>query len=164
MHNRIASRFISSVLDAHGWTESKFAKLSGVTRSVLSTHLWSGKRKIRPNHLAKYLAVMSHQDQPKLLAAWIRDNFPAEVSQHLLNDARDNLRPEVREFVPPLHDENRRLLAWLAREMARDGELAELLKRMSAMAGYRPRRTAAEPKRKRRQRRSCRRVLTSRGF
>ena len=147
-HNRIASRFLFSVLDARGWSESKLAKLSGVAPSVLSTHM-SGARKIRPNHLAKYLGILGQHEQPKLLAAWLRDNFPDEVSGPLLNEAGDNLRPEVREFVPPLDDENKRMLAWLAREVARDGELAELFKLISARAGYRPRRTAAGPVKRR---------------
>jgi hypothetical protein len=152
LYNRIVARFIFSALDARGLSESKFAKQAGVARSVLSTHL-SGARKIRPNHLAKYMTVLDHEEQPKLLAGWLRDNFPEDVSVHLLNDARDNLRPEVREYVPPMDDEHRRMLAWLAREMARDAELAELFTLLSARAGYRPRRTAAGPPKRRRKRR-----------
>jgi hypothetical protein len=152
LYNRIVARFIFSALDARGLSESKFAKEAGVARSVLSTHL-SGVRKIRPNHLAKYMAVLDHQEQPKLLAGWLRDNFPEEVSVHLLNDTRNNLSRGVREFVPPLDDEHRRMLAWLAREMARDGELAHLFTLLSARAGYRPKRTAADPAKRQRQRR-----------
>lgn len=100
------------------------------------------------------MVVLDHQEQPKLLAAWLRDNFPDDVTAHLLNDVRDNLSPEVKDYAPPLDDDHRKMLAWLAREMARDGELADLFTLLSARAGYRPRRTATGPAKRRPRRRS----------
>ena len=152
MHNRIASRFIFSVLDARGWSESKLAKSSGVARSVLSTHL-SGARRIRPNHLMQYLAVLDHQERPRLLAAWLRDNLEPELVQDLLNVTGDDLGLDVTAWVPKLDEENQRMLAWWGREISRDGELEELFQLLSARAGYRPKRTAAGPKKRRHKRR-----------
>jgi hypothetical protein len=156
LHNRIASRLIFSVLDARGWSESKLAKESGVARSVLSSHL-SGARRIRPNHLVKYMLVLGHQERPRLLAAWLRDNMHQELVHDLLNVAGDDLGLDVREYVPTLDDENKRMLAWWEREMARDSELGELFKLLSARAGYRPRRKpgAATPRRHPRQKLSA---------
>jgi transcriptional regulator with XRE-family HTH domain len=144
LHNRHTSRFIIDWLEAQGWTESKLAKESGVSRPVVSAHLWSGTRKIRLNHLKAYMSVMNHQDRPKLVAAWLRDHIDAELLQDVLDADGVDVSRHVKEFVPALEDENKRMLAWLAREIARDGEVGEFFKILSARLGYRPRRTAAK--------------------
>jgi transcriptional regulator with XRE-family HTH domain len=144
LHNRLASRFLFTALEARGWTESKLAKAAGVARSVISTQL-SGARRIRPNHLHKYLAVLNHQERPLLLVAWLRDNLPPDQIEHLLNPTGDKLSLNV-----ALDDDGKRMLGWWAREMARDSELRELFKLLSARAGYHPKRTAAGPAKRRR--------------
>jgi hypothetical protein len=145
LQNRHTSRFIIDWLEARGWTESKLAKESGISRPVVSAQLWAGTRKIRVNHAKAYMSVMNHQDRPKLLAAWLRDNIDAELLQDVLDGNGVDLSAHVKEFVPALDRENKLMLAWLAREIARDGELGELFRLLSAKAGYRPRRSAAGP-------------------
>jgi hypothetical protein len=142
LYNRITSRFLNDVLKTRGWSRSKLAKLTGLSRSVISEH-FAGDHRIRlVEHLVKYLDVLNHQEQTGLFSAWLRDNCPPVLVQHLLNGTGDDLGRDVKEFVPPLDVENKRRLAWLAREIARDKELDEVVSRFSAMAGYRPRRTA----------------------
>jgi hypothetical protein len=149
LHNRLTSRFIKEWLDAQGWTESKLARESGVSRSVISDQLWSGKRRIRLAHFRSYWSLMNHQDRPKLLVLWLRDNIDQELLKDVLDTTGEDLSQHVKEFVPALGDEDKRMLAWLAREMARDGELADLFHLLSARAGYRPKRTAAGPVKRR---------------
>jgi hypothetical protein len=150
LHNRYTSRFIKDMLDARGWTESKLAKESGVSLAVISDQLWSGKRRIRLHHLKAYMSLANHQERPKLLALWLRENFPADITPHLLNEKGDDLAQAVKEFVPALEHEDKQMLSWLSREMARDGELGELFRLLSARAGYRPKRNGAGPAKKRR--------------
>jgi hypothetical protein len=148
LHNRIASRYIFSVLDARGWSEAKLAKESGVARSVISMHL-SGARKVAPKHLVQYLSALAQHERPGLLAAWLRDNFPPTLSHDML-EIDGNLGLDVKQWVPHLDADNKRMLKWWGREIARDGELLELFRLLTARAGYRPRRTAAGPAKRRR--------------
>jgi transcriptional regulator with XRE-family HTH domain len=150
LHNRIASRFIFSVLDARGWSEAKLAKQSGVARSVISMHL-SGARKIAPKHLVQYLGALNQAERPGLMAAWVRDHLGNEMATGLLNVTGDHLGLDVRKWTPTLDPENTRMLAWWATEIERDGELRELFQLLSARAGYRSMRKATSPATRRRQ-------------
>ena len=148
--NRIASQCIWSALRARGWTQGNLAKESGVDRTEISKQL-AGKQPIGHQHLFQYLKVLNYQDGLQLLIAWLRDNFGREFAQEFLNAAGDDLSDEVKAWTPPLDDEDKQMLAWLAREIARDGDMEELLKLICAKAGYRPKRTTAGlVKRKRR--------------
>jgi hypothetical protein len=150
LHNRIAARFIFSALEVRDWTELRLARESGIARSVVSAHL-SGVRKIQPDHLSKYMAVLNHQERKALLIAWLRDYMSPELVEACLNKARDDLSAAVKAWTPPLSEESGRMLDWWALETERDPELKELFKLLSAKAGYRPKRTTAGPlKRKRR--------------
>lgn len=148
MQNRHTSRFINDVLKVRDWSEAKLASHSGIGRSTISMHL-THKRKILPDQLVKYLLVLDHTEIPKLLVAWLRDNFPPDLATDLINENGDDVAAAVREFVPALDEDQERMLAWLAREMARDRELADLFHLLSARAGYRPKRTAASPAKRR---------------
>src|SRR6266516_1952342 len=53
IHNRLSSQLLSRLLDLRDWNELKLAEHSGIARSVVSAHL-SGRRPIRPHHLAAY--------------------------------------------------------------------------------------------------------------
>lgn len=92
---------------------------------------------MRPHHLKRYAVLFNHVEQRELLVAWLRDNLHPEMLRHVLNATGDDLSRAVKEWVPPTEDEDKRMLAWWAREMARDGELQELFKLLSARAGYR---------------------------
>lgn len=147
--NRLASQCIWSALRARGWTQSNLAKESGVERTEISKQL-AGGRRINGHHLSQFLKVFNHQDGLKLLIAWLRDNMGQEIAQGFLNEAGDDLSDEVKAWTPPLGDEDKQMLAWWAREIGRDGELEELLRLLSARAGYRPGRPAAGPVKRRR--------------
>jgi len=134
---------IAAALDARGWSETKLAEESGVARATISHH-FRGARKIRSNHLKQYLALLNHQERRELVVAWLRDNLAPELLQDVLNKAGDDLSSAVKEFVPALKDEDRRALAWLSRQIARDGELSEWLLKRQRWIGYHPRRTAAK--------------------
>jgi hypothetical protein len=138
-----------SALEARQWSELRLAKDAGVARSVISAHL-SGTRKIQPPHLMKYLRVLNHQERPQMLAAWLRDVLEPDQVADVLNASGDDLNLDVKKWTPPLPDATTGMLAWWAREMARDGELAELFKLLSAKAGYHPARTVAGPVKRRR--------------
>ena len=82
------------------------------------------------------------------MVAWLRDNLPPDQIEHLLNPTDDKLNLNV-----ALDDDGKRMLGWWAREMARDSELRELFKLLSARAGYHPtRRTATGPVKRTRRR------------
>jgi hypothetical protein len=140
LHNRLTSRFIIDWLEAQGWTRSKLAKESGVSRTEISDQLWSGKRRIRVAHLRSYGSLMNRQDRPKLLVLWLRDNMNQEMLQDVLDTTGEDLSQHVKEFVPALENETKRALAWLSRAIARDGELGDWIKQFTALAGYHPRR------------------------
>jgi len=143
LHNRNSAKVISSALDARDWNETKLAQQAGVTRTTISHHL-RGARRIRSNHLKQYLALLNHQERCELVVAWLRDNLAPELLQDVLNKAGDDLSPAAKEFVPALKDEDRRALAWLSRQIARDGELSEWLRQRLPWIGYHPRRIAAK--------------------
>jgi transcriptional regulator with XRE-family HTH domain len=147
--NRIASQCIWSVLRARGWTQGNLAKESGVERTEISRQL-AGERPINAQHLVQYLHVLNHQERRQLLIAWLRDNMGPEMAQDFLNEVGDDLSNAVKVWTPPLDKEDNRMLAWWAHEMARDAELEELFKLLSAKAGYRPTRTAARRVKRRR--------------
>jgi hypothetical protein len=152
LHNRHTSRFIIDWLEAQGWTRSKLAKESGVSRPEISEQLWSGKRRIRFAHVRSYASLMNRQDRPKLLVLWLRDNMDQELVQDVLDTTGEDLSQHVKEFVPALDNENKRALAWLSRQIARDGELGDWVKQFTALAGYHPRRTAVSPAKRQRRR------------
>lgn len=143
VHNRLVARFVFSVLDARDWSEARLAKELGLPRTQVSMHL-SGKRRIQAGHLMKYLGALNHHERPALLEAWIRDNATQELADDLL-EMHGNL--VANELPLTIDENNRRMLTWLAIEIERDGELAELFKMISVRVGYRPSRT---PKRRRR--------------
>jgi len=128
--------FIHSVLVARGWTESQLAKESGIARGVISEHV-SGKRPISLKDLIRYMKGLNHQERPGLFSAWVRDNWPVELVQDLLN-SRDRLTRNVTGWVPILDEDNKRMLSWCAREIARDPEFEGFFKLLCVMAGYRP--------------------------
>jgi hypothetical protein len=150
LHNRHAARFISSALDARSWSVTKLAAEIGTKRSVLSAQL-SGARRIQLSHLMKYMRPLTHKERPRLLAAWLRDYIiDPDLVTDLLEATGDGVALDVREFVPGIDQDTKMLLAWWAREMARDCELHDLFKLLSAKAGYHPKRTAAGPAKRRR--------------
>jgi transcriptional regulator with XRE-family HTH domain len=140
VHNRNAARFIFSALEVRGWTESKLAKAASVARSVVSAQL-AGTRKIQPAHLVKYAQVFNHRERMALLIAWLRDHMGSELVEEFLNPAGDGISRHVKRWIPALGPGDKEMLTWWAHEMARDSELQELFKLLSAKAGYRPRRT-----------------------
>jgi hypothetical protein len=137
-YNRITARLIFQILHVRGWSELELSRQSGVHRSVLSAQL-SGERAMRAQHVIKYLAVLDHQERPKLLAAWLRDHLPAEVVDDLLDITGESLSLDVKRWTPALEEDKHEMLLWWAREIARDGELKELFSLLSTKAGYRPR-------------------------
>ena len=146
-YNGLTSQFLKQWLEARGWTESKLAKESGVSRPVISDQLWSGKRRIAVKHLNSYTSLMNHQDRSKSVALWLRDNIDQEVLRDVLDAAGEDLDLDVKKFVPALKDEDRRAIAWLTRQIARDGEINEWWKGVRPWLGYHPRRTAAKRRR-----------------
>jgi hypothetical protein len=94
---------------------------------------------------------LNHQERPRILLAWLRDYLDPELVEDLLDVTGKGL--DVKRFVSELEGGDKEMLAWWAREMARDGELEELFRLLSTKAGYRPRQTVAGAvKRKRRRR------------
>ncbi len=63
IHNRLSSQLLSRLLDLRDWNELKLAEHSGIARSVVSAHL-SGRRPIRPHHLAAYEYSIARSAQP----------------------------------------------------------------------------------------------------
>jgi transcriptional regulator with XRE-family HTH domain len=141
-------RCIHSALVARSWTEIRLAKETGISRAVVSQHV-SGKRPISYNDLLRYLKVLNSQERPKLLWAWLSDHLPAELQEDLFSASGEDLAQAVTEFVPGLDAEHQALFSWWAREVSRDGELDDLLKLLSAKAGYRGK-VAGPVKRRRR--------------
>lgn len=128
---------------------SKFAAETGTKRSVLAAQL-SGTRRIRLRHVMQYLPVLDHRERQGLLAAWLRDYMNLEMVRELLNPTGDDLSPGVKEWLPALDEDDKQMLAWLAREMARDADVKELFKLLGARVGYHPERPAAGPVKRRR--------------
>jgi hypothetical protein len=123
------------VLDTRSWSESRLAKESGITRSVVSEHV-SGERPVSVKDLTRYMKGLSHQEPPQLFSAWIRDNLPTDLVQDLLN-VENKLTSDVTGWVPILEDESKRMLSWCAREIARDPEWETFFKLLCVMGGYR---------------------------
>src|SRR5438552_18700746 len=80
IHNKLASQLLYRLLDWRKWNELKLAEVSGILPSVISAHL-SGRRPIRPQHLAAYLRVLDRQERGALLDAWLQDNVNRERSE-----------------------------------------------------------------------------------
>jgi transcriptional regulator with XRE-family HTH domain len=127
VHNRLSSQLLYRLMDFRGWTELKLAEMSGIFPNVVSANL-SGKRSIRPQHLAAYLGVLDRQERVAFLAAWLRDNVGYEVIANLL----DGTKTRSMSSVP----ENQcRMLDWWATAIASDSKFAKIFTRFNTKAG-----------------------------
>lgn len=73
-YNEHAARFLWSIIENRGWTESCLAKRAGLSTSVVSAHL-SGGRQIRRKHIQAYLKTLDKpRDRVALLCAWLSDD------------------------------------------------------------------------------------------
>jgi hypothetical protein len=115
-------------LDLRGWNERKLAERSGIVPSVVSAHL-SGKRAIRPHHLAAYLRVLDSQERAMFFGAWLRDNLDHELIADLLDGTNT-------DSMPTLEENQRRMLDWWASALVRDSTLAKTFSRFSKKAGF----------------------------
>jgi transcriptional regulator with XRE-family HTH domain len=135
VHQKMPKRVILRILDYRQWTERKLAAKAKLSPTVVSRHL-SGRRKIQPEHLIKYLDCLDHEEASHLLVAWLRDRVGALRVDELVR-AGGELQVDMTGWrVDP---EQEKILRWWARETARDGELGELFKQLSARFGYKPR-------------------------
>ncbi len=128
IHNRLSSRQLFQILDLRGWSERKLAGRSGIVPSVVSAHL-SGKRAIRSHHLAAYLKVLDRQERAMFLGAWLRDNLDHELIADLLDGTKT-------DSMPPLEENQRRMLDWWATAIARDSKLAKIFSQLTTKAGF----------------------------
>src|SRR6266487_306816 len=128
VHNRLSSQRLSRLLDSRDWTERKLAERCGIVPSVVSAHL-SGKRAIRPHHLAAYLRVLDSQERAMFFGAWLRDNLDHELIADLLDDTKT-------DSMPALEENHRRMLNWWATAIARDSKLAKIFSRLTTKAGF----------------------------
>jgi len=129
IHNRLASQLLYRLLDWRKWDELKLAEVSGILPSVISAHL-SGRRPIRPQHLAAYLRVLDRQERSALLDAWLQDNVGREVIANLLEGTKTDSMRSV--------EANRsRMLDWWAMAIARDFKIAKIFRRFRTKAGFR---------------------------
>jgi hypothetical protein len=127
VHNRLASQLLFRLLNLRGCTDLKLAALSGILPSVVSAHL-SGKRPIRPQHLAAYLGVLDRPERVAFLDAWLRDNVGHEAIANLLDGTKTDSMPSG--------EENQcRMLDWWATAIARDSKVAKIFSRFSTNAG-----------------------------
>jgi hypothetical protein len=128
IQNRLSSQQLFRILDLRGWNERKLAERSGIVPSVLSAHL-SGKRAIRSHHLAAYLRVLDREERAMLFDAWLRDNLDHELIADLLDGTKT-------DSMPALQENQRRMLDWWARAIARDSKLAKTFSYLTTKAGF----------------------------
>ena len=128
VHNRLSSQRLSRLLDSRDWTERKLAERAGIVPSVVSAHL-SGKRAIRPHHLAAYLRVLDSPERAMFFVAWLRDNLDHELIADLLDDTKT-------DSMPALEENQRRMINWWATAIARDSKLAKIFSRLTTKAGF----------------------------
>jgi hypothetical protein len=128
LHNRLSSQLLSRLLDLRDWNELKLAEHSGIARSVVSAHL-SGRRPIRPHHLAAYLRVLDRQERAAFLSTWLRDNLDHEVIADLLDGTKT-------DSMSSLQENQRRMLDWWATAIASDSAVAKIFSRFRTKAGF----------------------------
>ena len=130
VHNRLASQLVYRLLDWRKWNELKLAEASGILPSVISAHL-SGRRPIRPQHLAAYLRVLDRQERSAFLDAWLQDNVNREAIANLLDGTKTDSMRSVEE-------NRRRMLDWWAMAIAQDFKLAKIFSRSRSKAAKFP--------------------------
>lgn len=130
VHNRLASQLLYRLLDLRDWDELDLARVAGILPSVISAHL-SGRRPIRPQHLAAYLRVLDRSERSALLDAWLQDNVNRDVIANLLDGTRTDSMRSVEE-------NQRRMLDWWAMAIARDSKLAKIFRRFRSKAARVP--------------------------
>jgi hypothetical protein len=128
VHNRLSSQLLSRLLNLRGWNGRELAEHSGIVPSVVSAHL-SGKRPIRPHHLAAYLSVLDRHERAAFLGTWLRDNLRHELIADLLEGTKT-------DSMPALEENQRRMLDWWATAIARDSKLAKTFSRLTTKAGF----------------------------
>jgi hypothetical protein len=128
VHNRLSSQLLSRLLDLRDWNELKLAEHSGIARSVVSAHL-SGRRPIRPHHLAAYLRVLDRQERAAFLSTWLRDNLDHEVIADLLDGTKT-------DSMSSLQENQRRMLDWWTTAIASDSAVAKIFSRFRTKAGF----------------------------
>jgi predicted transcriptional regulator len=126
VHNTLSSQLLFRLLDFRGWSELKLAEMSGILPSVVSAHL-SGKRSIRPQHLAAYLRVLDRQERVAFLDAWLRDNMDYEVIANLLDGTKTRSMSSVQE-------NQCRMLDWWATAIVGNSKFAKIFTRFSTKA------------------------------
>src|SRR5262245_5558687 len=127
-NNKLASQLLYRLLDWRKWDELKLAEVTGILPSVISAHL-SGKRPIRPQHLAGYLRILDRHERSALLDAWLQDNVDYDAIANLLDGTRTDTMRSV--------EENRgRMLDWWAMAIARDFKLAKIFQRFRTKATF----------------------------
>ena len=135
-HNKFSSTEIFTILHLRDWSEGCLAKKAGVVPSIVSAHL-SGRRPIRAQHLAAYMRAFNHDERPKLLSAWLRDNLDAESIHDLLNGDLKTLVPAVHDWLPELNDDQYDMLDYWADQIAQDSELEQVFSHLTRKIGFR---------------------------
>lgn len=74
-----------------------------------------------------------------MLAAWLRDTLPVSIIDDLLDVGSSRIQESVAEWRPGLglDQEQQSMLAWWARQLARDPELDAIFRALTRKAGYR---------------------------
>ena len=137
MDTPLTARHLKEIATDLEWTQQDIQVKTGIDRTVVSNHL-SGKRPIRDEHLADYIRVVPGIDKLRLLTAWIRDVMHEDDLSTLLNADEARLAQEASTWLPPLTDEQRDSLQWLAGEMIKDRDLDDWTRTTIRRLGYKP--------------------------
>jgi len=126
---------LTNICADQNWTQSTLEKATGIERSTISHHR-SGERPVRDKHLIKYLSAVPASDRPRLLAAWLRDTQVPETLDVIFPPGSNLMDAKVADWQPSLSDTDRTALEWLASEMLRDSELADMIRTLIRRLGH----------------------------
>lgn len=96
----------------------------------------AGQRAIRDEHLSNYLRPLDRTWRRALIAAWMRDVLGRDVIGDVVDPASGHVRPEIIQWSPALAESDRKLLTWLANELAGDPELADVMRGICRRLGW----------------------------
>lgn len=142
MDTPLTARQLSEIVSELEWSQQDLESRSKIVRTTISTHL-SGKRPIRDEHLAAYIAAVPGPDKIRLLAAWITDVLKEDDRSEVLTLDQSHLAEDVASWLPPLNDTQRSALQWLADAMVKDRELDDWILSLLQRLGFVPPATPA---------------------